>query len=1040
MRACVHTGISLIFSAIALAGSAPKEEESLRLIPFPKEVMLSDGCFALDTSDSLTVSGSEADFQVALIREELKRAGLPEPALKKEPGANHPSLVWGTDALGITKPPHPSLPEASKAEGYTLSILPGSLTVNAETEAGLFHGIQTLCQLIRSNRTGNRLPCLSIRDWPSLRWRCFQDDLTRGPSTRPDMLTRQLDLGAMFKHNLFTYYMEHQFAWKKHPAIGPTDGSLSADELKALVEHGQRAHIDILGNQQSFGHFGNILKHEKYAGLRETPDILCPVKDESYRLLDDLYSEVVPLLPLPFFNVCCDETFGLGEGPSKELATKIGLGGVYAQHLRRIHDLLKEKYGKRMMMWGDIILQHPDHLKEIPSDTILLTWGYAPRASFEDQILPFAQSGYEFFVCPGVNNWRLILPDFTASLTNIRNFVRDGTRHGALGMLNTAWDDDGENFNAPSWPGYAWGAECAWSGSTTEPEAFNRRIGAVLFGEPGDHFGQALELLAKTHALPGMQGMKNERFWHLDLTQQQSSIASANRLLAIVRPAISHLEACRKEATANADLLDYFLFGAKRMEWIGQRLLETAAAAQTYQEACELPLEQADALLGQTESAIRKLRDTHETLGNEFAALWLRENRPFALDRITERYATAVATYDALLQRLATARADLKTGKPLPSARELGLEFVEPGKRNLRPDRVMQTALQPDAAWLEPRASHRMGLVVDTGSIERAEQPIEVEVRLPDELFSKPVRAFLLLEGGKTEEVPAQLDSASRCLTLVLRSRLPKGTKATVWAYLGLPETPSPLPCSAITTDAATGMKWLENDKVRLLLGPEGAHLFRWELKALSNRDLTMPGEKSWLGFADLGGERRSPINSLVCTAQGPALVRYCCTDELGTEKTISLYAGASWVEIALNDAPSYFWAFDDPRNFAADGPTPGEYLFSTGVTGKVGRQSDGVSAQVKANRSLWGVKFLPGKIALGLVTPGRPARHVIAPGSGAGGVGIEGGTGASQFILYGGTLDGEPAALMQRLAQTLDCQKRPAVTVNALQPRFTAP
>ena len=25
------------------------------------------------------------------------------------------------------------------------------------------------------------LPCLLIRDWPTLRWRCFQDDLTRGP-------------------------------------------------------------------------------------------------------------------------------------------------------------------------------------------------------------------------------------------------------------------------------------------------------------------------------------------------------------------------------------------------------------------------------------------------------------------------------------------------------------------------------------------------------------------------------------------------------------------------------------------------------------------------------------------------------------------------------------------------------------------------------------------------------------------------------------------------------------------------------------------
>jgi hexosaminidase len=129
-------------------------------------------------------------------------------------------------------------------------------------------------------------------------------------------------------------------------------------------------------------------------------------------LLDDLYSEVCPLLPFPMFNVCCDETYGLGTGPSKQRAEQIGIGGVYVEHLRRVHRLLQEKHGKRMMMWGDIILEHPEHLEKIPKDTVMLTWGYAARDCFEHQIVPFAESGYDFFVCPGVSNWSRILPDF----------------------------------------------------------------------------------------------------------------------------------------------------------------------------------------------------------------------------------------------------------------------------------------------------------------------------------------------------------------------------------------------------------------------------------------------------------------------------------------------------------------------------------------------------------------------------------------------------------------------------------------------------
>ena len=187
-------------------------------------------------------------------------------------------------------------------------------------------------------------------------------------------------------------------------------------------------------------------------------------------LLDDLYSEVCPLLPFPMFNVCCDETCGLGNGPSKALADQIGVGGVYVRHIRRVHDLLQSKYGKRMMMWGDIILQHPDKLDQIPKDTVMLTWGYGAAESFENQIVPFTQAGYDFFVCPGINNWSRILPDFGVTVQNIQNFVRDGAKHGALGMLNTEWEDDGEALQGYKWHGYAWGAECAWNASTTEPK------------------------------------------------------------------------------------------------------------------------------------------------------------------------------------------------------------------------------------------------------------------------------------------------------------------------------------------------------------------------------------------------------------------------------------------------------------------------------------------------------------------------------------------------------------------------------------------
>ncbi|MCZ7639155.1 MAG: beta-N-acetylhexosaminidase [Verrucomicrobia bacterium] len=345
---------------------AGDDADDLRLIPFPKEVRRSAGAFALDCPLVLEAPATQAVLAGQLLNDELQRAGLPTVQVQ---ASASPDLVF---RLRANPPPDPlpgpraSQPPGEHPEGYTLEVDDNAVVGAAATPAGLHYSLQTLRQLIRANRRGSSLPALTIRDWPSLRWRCFQDDLTRGPSSKLETLQFEASLASFLKLNLMTYYMEYQFAFQKHPRIGPPDGSLTPEDLQALVAYARPQHVEILGNQQSFGHFAHILKHPEYAALRETADVLTPVREETYRLLEDLYAEVCPLLPFPWFNVCCDETWGLGTGPSRDLAAEIGVGGVYVRHLRRVHDLLRTRHNKRMMMWGDIILQHPDHLDQIP--------------------------------------------------------------------------------------------------------------------------------------------------------------------------------------------------------------------------------------------------------------------------------------------------------------------------------------------------------------------------------------------------------------------------------------------------------------------------------------------------------------------------------------------------------------------------------------------------------------------------------------------------------------------------------------------------
>ncbi len=1019
------------------------EIASLRLVPFPKKVELKPGEFALKGSLVLVHSRSLSDAGVAVIVDELKRAGL-QPPETAPVGSDHDYFMLVRPSVrnrqgGVRG----ATTRGNAAKGYySLEIRRDAICADAHGAEGLSYAAQTLLQLIRANRSGDALRCMEIEDMPSLRWRCFQDDMTRGPSSKLEMLKFEAALGAYLKMNLMTYYMEHQFAFKKHPKIGPKDGSLTPEDLGALVAFAKPLGMEILGNQQSFGHFANILKHPEYAHVRETGDIICPVKEESYKLLDDMYSEVCPLLPFSFFNVCCDETYGLGDGPSKELAQKIGVGGVYVRHIRRIHDILTKKYKKRMMMWGDIILEHPKNLEEIPKDTIMLTWAYDPRANFESQIIPFAKSGYEFFVCPGVGNWSRILPDFDYAMTNIGNFVRDGAKHGALGMLNTDWEDDGEALNAAKWHADAWAAECAWNASKTKREDFQRRVGAVLFGEKGDHFGQAVELLAKTHRMAGMEGMNNRRFWQNDFSPQRDPKAiraSAERLLAVVRPAIEHLEACRREAVVNQHILDVFLFGARRMEFIGQRMLDGLEAARLYTQAYDGPAPDAAPLIAKAEALVRANRNAHEAFCREFAALWLKESKPYALDWTTKRYTATIAGYDGLLKKLADARKRLEERKPLPRPEDLGLVLPEAFPRYLRPRDLVATPLAPDTPWAVGDASHRLGLIVRAGSVDRFELPVEVAGTLPEGLAAKGISALCSIAGAPAHPIQAQLDPTERPtrprLVLLIPGRIPKGSQATIHVYLGLKDQPKPLAQAVATKDAPKGMKWIENGKVRLLLGPEGAHVYRWEVKSLASRDLTEPGETGWAGFSDAGFDHREIPHALTCTARGPAMVRYQCCAPTGQVKTISLYAGVSWMEVVLSEPVSYYWDFDDPKNFAAEFSTPGKYLFSSGAGGPVGKHADGVPAQVKGGSVQWGIKFNAQKLGLGLATPETAASYCIAPGSGAGGVGIEGSVPVSHFVTFGGLLDAEPGETMNRLLRTLDFRNPPEVVVHAIEP-----
>jgi len=448
------------------------------LIPQPKIVETKSGSFNLSNPYSESLINTDL-FYLRQLEDVITHN------FKTNPSASVNKIrlvkVDSSDFSELLKQERLTPPFALGSEGYVLSVTPESILIIANKDPGVFYGLQTLIQLINSNSTGCAIPCIVIYDKPDMAIRGWQDDISRGPIPTLDFLKEEIRRMASFKLNTFTLYTEHVFKLKKHPGIAPLDG-ITTDEIKELSAFAKNYHVDIIGNFQSFGHFKNILKVPGYESLGENEHTLSPYKEDSYKFLSDVYSEVVPAYDSKYFHINCDEVT-LGNGNSKGVMDSTAIEEVYARHINRINDLLKP-YNKRIMMWGDIAVHHPKIIEQLPKDMVIVSWGYAEMESMDEEILPFTKSGFQFIVAPGISCWSRIYPDLQRATINIYNYLRDGYKNKSMGFINTTWDDDGQNLFNNSWYSLVWGADCGWNAPLNEPvreSEFSRKKRLALF-------------------------------------------------------------------------------------------------------------------------------------------------------------------------------------------------------------------------------------------------------------------------------------------------------------------------------------------------------------------------------------------------------------------------------------------------------------------------------------------------------------------------------------------------------------------------------
>ena len=291
----------------------------------------------------------------------------------------------------------------------------------------------------------------------------YQLDVSRCKVPTMETLYRIVDIMAKLGYNHLELYTEHTFAYKGHETVWREASPMTPDEVRALDDYCNARGVDLVANQNSFGHLEQWLRHPEYNVLADHPQggariercgglilkgasALNPCDPRSLELVSGLYDQLFPCFRSKFVNVGCDETIELEDsafaGRSGDAVREKGPGRVYLDFLKKIYAEVKSR-NHTMMFWGDIVLHHPELILEIPDDAICLNWGYEANHPFEKECGALASAGRKFIVCPGTSAWGSLFGRVENMAGNIDNAVAAGERHGTLGYLLADWGDGG---------------------------------------------------------------------------------------------------------------------------------------------------------------------------------------------------------------------------------------------------------------------------------------------------------------------------------------------------------------------------------------------------------------------------------------------------------------------------------------------------------------------------------------------------------------------------------------------------------------------
>lgn len=494
------------------------------------------------------------------------------------------------------------------AQAFRLTIDRGGVHVEHRGADGLRYAHQLLGQ-IEAQVEGDTLPGLVVEDAPDVAVRAYMLDISRDRVPTRETLERFVELLALARYNQLQLYMEHTYTYRDHREVWRDASPMTPVHLTWLDGLCQEHGIELVPNQNCFGHMARWLRHEAYRHRAECPDgweivpgvvlppsVLAPTADNAAFALD-LLEELLLSFRSRQVNIGCDEPFELGHGRSAGLVADQGRGAVYVDHVRRIAEPLVAR-GHRVQVWADVLRLHPYLASRLPSETIAIAWCYeAPPpdggpvpvpagmarvlerlgtdasafSGFAPNVAPLAEAGVPFWVAGGTSAWSSLVGRIDNARANLLDAATTARDHGCEGMVVTDWGDNGHHQPpSVSFAPLVYGGAVAWGVDANRDLDLGAVLDRHVLGDPTGAVSTALDHLGHLWRRTGQRAVNGSPLsaalfpGEMHMVHGRPDPAAVAQVVATVDEEIARLATARP-ACADGDVVVGELVQAARM-------------------------------------------------------------------------------------------------------------------------------------------------------------------------------------------------------------------------------------------------------------------------------------------------------------------------------------------------------------------------------------------------------------------------------------------------------------------------------------------